>query len=403
MATDSTTAAGLFKRLYDDREIEKIVNEAVVTWKKIPKSPKRPAGEGYFFPVNVQGNQRGTGSINELEALHTPDTQVVQQGKVIPKIIEHTIRMSGLSMELAKGNEDSFADNVTYQMEEGLNDTAKECNAQLFRQGLGRLATVNGAVSSSATVTFKSGVPTHFRRGMYIDTINAGGTKQISGIKITDISIPNLTITLASTQSCDDNSYIYREHVGDNAPYDGKEVTGLKMVVDDGGLASTYENISRTTYPQFNGINIDKGSANLSNDSLQQAISRVKIFSNGKMPNKVISNTAQMRKYLDVVTPLKRFQDKSKMDSGYEEVPTWNGMEWIEDTDCDFDRVYLVNTKYLEKFELYPLKFDERGGDVMKWDPDYDAYVAYAKTYVNIGTRVPNAHAALINLATPTF
>ena len=403
MATDSTTASGLLKRLYDDREIEKIVNEVAVTWKKIPKSPKRPAGEGYFFPVNVQGNQRGTGSINELEALHTPDTQVVVQGRVQPKIVEHTIRMSGLSIELAKGNEDSFADNVTYQMEEGLNDTAKECNAQLFRDGSGKLAQVNGAVSSSATVTFKNGIPTHFRRGMYVDIINASNVKQVDSIKITDISIPNSTITLASTQSCDDLSYIYRENVGDNAPSDGKEIAGLKLVVDDGSLATTYENISRSTYPQFNGINIDMGSANLSNDALQRAISRVKILSNGKLPNKVVSNTAQFRKYLDVVTPLKRFQDKSKMDSGYEEVPTWNGMEWIEDTDCDFDRVYIYNSKYLERFELYPLKFDDRGGDIMKWDPDYDAYVAYAKIYVNVGTRVPNAHAALKTLATPTF
>lgn len=403
MATDSTTSSGLMKRLYDDREIEKLVNDVCVTWKKIPKSPKRPAGEGYFFPVNVEGNQRGTGSINELEALRTPGTQTVVQGKVIPKIVEHTIRISGLSMELAKGNEDSFADNLTYQMEEGLNDTAKEMNAQLFRQGLGRIAQVAGAVSGSATVTFDNGVPTHFRVGMYVDIVNASSVKQVDSIKITAIDIANSQVTLASSQSCDDDSWIYRENVADNAPTDGKEITGLKLVVDDGTIVSTYENISRSTYNQFDGITIDAGSANLSNDMLQRAISRVKIQSNGKMVNKVVSNTSQFRKYLDVVTPLKRFQNKDKMDSGYEEVPTWNGMEWIEDTDCDFDRVYLLNTKYIERFELYPLKFDDHGGDVLKWDPDYDAYVAYAKAYTNVGTRVPNAHACIKSLATPTY
>jgi hypothetical protein len=110
-----------------------------------------------------------------------------------------------------------------------------------------------------------------------------------------------------------------------------------------------------------------------------------------------------MRKYLDIVTPLKRFDSKDKFDSGYTEVPVWNGMEWVEDTDCGFGDLYMYDPDYVERFEVTAFSWDNRGGDIFKWDPGYDAYIAYAKAYDNLGSRVPNAVARAKSLATPTF
>lgn len=400
--TDYSSVSGLLKNVYDERAIEDLQNKEVVTWKKIKKAPQKPVGNGFYTPALVKGNQRGQGSQNELEALRTPATQTVLQFIISPKIFTHTIRLSGLSIEMARGNEASFANNLTFQMEEGLKDAAKELNAQVFRSGLGRLAQVNGAVSASTSLVFDNGVPTHLKRGMFIDVYN-GSTREIDSIEITDVNPATNTATLASAQTCSDNAYVYRENTNDNAPTGGKELSGLPLVTDNGTISATYQGLSRSTYPILSGISIDGGGANVSNDMLQRAISRVKILSNGKMPNKVISNTSQMRKYLDIVTPLKRFQSKDKMDSGYEEVPTWNTLEWVEDTDCQFDTIYMISTDYLEKYEVYPLKFDDTDGKILYKDPGFDAFVAYAKYYGNIGTRTPNAHVAITNLATPSF
>ena len=401
MPVDSSTIDGLLKKVYTPKEIENLQNMETATLSKIKKSPKKPAGQGFVFPVNLKKKKKGQGSQNELEALRTSGSQTPVQGTILPKVFTHTIRYSGLSLAIAKGNEESFADNATFQVEEGFKDSSKELNAQLFRDGSGLLALVNGAVSASATVTFDNGVPTHFREGMELDFFN-GATKEVSAAEVSSINISSSQIVLSSAVTLTDNDEIYRAGVNDNAPTDGKEWAGLPLVTDDGSLLTTYEGISRSTYPKWDGISIAQSGANISNDKLQQAISRVKVTS-GKKPKKIISNTSQFRKYLDVVTPMKTFNDSNKMDSGYVAVPTWNGMEWIEDTDCAFDTIYMIDPDYFELFEVTPLQLSEEDGKVFKWDNGYDAYVSYIKSYANSGSTCPNAHVAITGLATPTF
>ena len=402
MGVDSTTIAGLLKRVYKDGDVENIQNQETETWKKLKKSPKKPAGDGFYGPATLEGNQRGQGSQNELEALRTPASQVPQQYKISPKVFSHIIRFSGLSADIAKGNEESFADNITYQYEEGMKDSAKELNAQLFRDGSGKVAQVNGAVSASASVTFDNGVPTHFKRGMYVDMINGSAVKQIDSIEVTDVDISAGTITLASAQTCDDDSWIYRENTADNAPTDGKEIAGLPLVTDDGTLLTTYQNISRSTYPQYDGITIDASSVNISNDLLNRTKARMKVLG-GKSPKKICSNTSQMRKYLDIVTPTIRHETDETLDSQKVPVPTWNGMEWICDTDCGFGDVYMWDPSHVLKFELRPLKLDDSDGKTVKWDSGYDAFVSYLKWYGNVGTTNPLGAARLKSLAEPTF
>lgn len=403
MGVNTTTINKLLKEVYSTGNIEKMFNEEVGALKRIKKSPEKPLGRGIKIPINLEGNERGQGSQNELEALREPNYQVTEEFTILPKVFTHAIRVSGLSLEVGQGGESSYAKTLVYQTDEGLKDAMKEKSAQFFRDGSGKLAQVNGAVVNSTTVTFNNGVPTHFRVGMYVDIINAGNVKQVNSIKITDVDIANNQIILASNQSCDDDSFIYREDVADNAPTDGKELAGTKLLVDNGTLSTNYQGLSRVTYPQIDGITIDAGGANLSNDLLERAISRVKILSSGKMPNLTISNTSQFRKYLTVLTPMKQFESKEKMDSGYETVPTWNGKEWLVDTDCDFDRVYMIHTDYYKRYVVTDLAFDEKFGQMLKWDPGFDAGVAYAKSYENLGSNNPKAHVAITNLATPTF
>jgi len=402
MGTDTTTIDGMLKRVYTKDAIIDITNKEVKTISQIKKSSLKIGGQGGWFPVTIEGNERGQGSQNELESLRTPNSQVPKQAYVLPKIFTHTIRFSGLSLEVADTDDESFVNNLTYQTDQGIKDSLKEENCQLFRDGSGKIAQVNGAVTTSSTVTFDNGCPTHFRAGMYVDVINAGSTKQIDSIKVTGVNITNSQITLASNQSCDDDSWIYREDTADNAPTDGKEFAGLKLMVDDGTLLATYQGISRTTYNQWDGLSIATGGVNLSDDILQRAAAQVMVYS-GRSVKKIISNTSQFRKYLSILTPAKEYRVGDKMDSGYKVMPTWNGLEWMVDTDCQFDRVYMYDPDYVEISEIHPLKLDDKTGSVFRWDSGYDAFVVVLKHYANFVCRNPKSLIALTGLATPTF
>lgn len=402
MGVDSTTVSGLLKEVYSDDKVENIQNMETETWGTIKKSSKKPSGSGFFGPVNLKGNQRGQGAQNELEALRTPGAQAPQQFRVLPKVLTHTIRYSGLSMEIAEGNEDSFAENTTFQVEEGMADFAKEHNAELFRDGSGKIGQVNGTVSGSATVTLDNTVMPHFREGMYVDAINGSSVKQIDSIEVTAVDITNNQITLGSAQSCDDDSWIYREDTADNAPTDGKELAGFPLLSDDGSILTTFENISRSTYPRWDGINISGGSANVSNDFLVRMRSQAKVIG-GKKMKKICSNTSQMRKYLNIIVPAITFEKGKDLDSQRDPMPTWNGMEWMEDSDCAFDEIYMYDPAAINRYVVRDIHVDDRDGKTVKWSSGFDAYVTILKSYQNIGISNPKCMVRAHTLATPTF
>ncbi len=405
---DTTTITNLVKRVYTKDVLENLQNQAADTWPKLKKSSKKPNGEGLFGGNISAGNQRGQGSQNELEALRTPGHQVTNQYKIVPKVFTHLIRLSGLSMDVAKGNEDSFADNQTLQMDEGLKDATKEINAQMFRDGSGKIAQVNGAISPSTSLVYDHGCPTHFKVGMFIDVLNSG-TKEIDSVEITDNDIPTQTLTIASS-TCTDDMWIYREDTADNAPTDGKEIAGFPRITDDGSDVATYEGIIRTGagyISAWKGLEYAAGGANISDDMLQQACARGKVYAGAKY-NNITSNTSQVRKYIALTLPSVKFEPGKKRDSGagkgVEADGVWQGKTWTIDTDCPFDEVILWNDEYVERYDVRDLSFDDSDGKILKWDQGYDAFVMYAKHYGNVGTIHPRKAAFRITgLATPTF
>lgn len=404
MSVDSGTISGILKRVYSPEAIEDQQNRQYITWAKIDKAPGRPTGLGFFGSVLLAGNQEGLGAQNELEALRSSGQQRPEQYVIRPKILTDTIQFSGLSLEIAKGNEEAFANNLTFQTDEALRDAFKELNGQLFRDGSGLLTLVNGAVVASKTIVMDS--VQYLRQFERIDIFDAATDtiKEANGVQILDINPITNTITVDIPVTVDDNAFVYRQFVHDQAPVDGKELAGLRLAVDDGTVSASYEGILRTgvgSFPNWRGIIVNAGAVNLTNDLLQRTIMRLKV-AGAPEPDILVAHPQQTRKYLDIVTPLKRFDKTQTLDSGYTSLE-WNGRAWMEDTDCPYDVVYFMNKSYFRKYEVHSLKLDDQSGQTLKWNPGFDSFIAYLKYYGNLGSQRPNALARLENLVVPTF
>lgn len=407
MAVDVGTISGILKRVYSPEKIEDQQNRQYMTWSKIKKAPGRPAGLGFFGSVLLSGNQEGLGSQNELESLRQSGSQRAQQYVITPKILTDTIQFSGLSLEVAKSNDEAFANNLTFQMEESMTDAFKELNGQLFRDGQGVIARVAAIAAPGATVlTFNS--VQYIKQNMQIDIFDAATNTvlQVSGDQIVDINIVTNQVTVATPipVGLAVNDFVYRTRVHTGAPTDGKELAGLRLAVDDGTISATYESIPRTgvgAQPNWRGIVVNAGAVNLSNDLLQRTIMRMKVAGSAE-PDMLVAHPQQTRKYLDVVTPLKRFDKTGNLDSGYTKLE-WNGRPWMEDTDCPTDSVYYINTNYFRKYEVRGLALDDQNGQVLKWNPGFDGFIAYLKYYGNLGSQRPSNLARLENLVVPTF
>ncbi len=394
MAVDFSSISGYLKRVYSPEKIEDQQNRQYITWSMIQKAPEKPSGLGFFGSVLLAGNQEGLGSQNELENLRQSGAQRTQQFQINNKILTDTIQFSGLSLDLAKTNVESFANTLTFQIEESMTDSFKELNGQLFRDGSGVIARVAVAALVGDTVITLANVQ-YIKQYEKLDIFDAAtnAVLEVDGSQVIDINIVTNQITLSSpiTVALAVDDYVYRTKVHTGAPADGKELAGLRLAVDDGTVSASYENIPRTgagAYPNWRGIIVNAGGVNLSNDLLQRTIMRMKVAGSAE-PDMLVAHPQQTRKYLDIVTPLKRFDKTGNLDSGYTKLE-WNGRPWMEDTDCPADAIYMINKKYFRKYEMRGLSLDDQSGQTLKWNPGFDGFIAYLKYYGNLGSQRPS-------------
>jgi len=187
-------------------------------------------------------------------------------------------------------------------------------------------------------------------------------------------------------------------------------MSGLKLIIDNGTVATTFQNINRSTNPQYNaGVIALSSTPALARDHLRRMLAQVQILQGRVSPSlEFWSHPAQLHAYMDMGWTLKRFNDgNKKLDLGYTAVE-WEGFPWIVDTDCPKDHIFAVDRDLIFKVIARKLSFDDRTGSILKQVPSStagqytDAFVAFLMTRLNLGTYVPNAHVKLNGLSVPT-
>lgn len=397
MSTTTTSISGLVKRIYDSY-VEKQQNLKHRTTDTFGKSSKKynAGGEGFFGAINDYGNEAG-GAQNESESFRTIDNENYTQWKVTPKINIWPIEFTGLSAAAADGNEEAFAKSVVDALDMAKERLLSDENRQFFGLGTGLLALPTVSVTAAATqLTVDS--TQYLRRNQVIDIFN-GSTKTVDSYRITSVNHQtkqigfdtSLGVAVITTDA------LVKENIRDSAPTDGKEMMGLRGIVDDGTDVQTFQNVDSATNLIWRSTRIDASSANLTSDLLQRLEDDVSILS-GDDVDTFITHHKQRRKYLDLVVPQKRYTS-DKMDSGHSSL-SFNGKKFMLDKDCQSDTVYALCKKYIRRFEVDPLKMGGYGSsDQFLRTTNKDVFQAYWRHYANYGTSKRNAHGKITSLA----
>lgn len=400
MATDLSTVAGALKRVYDDY-VEKQQNLKSRAIDEISKSLEKynPGGEGFFGDANMYGNE-SVGAITETESFRTIDNESYSQFKVNPKVLVAPIEFSGLSAKAADSNDESFVAVVVDALDMAKERLKKDENRQFYGIGTGALALVAGATASTVT-SFSVDSAQYLRANMVIDIFNST-SKSLDSRRIQDVDKTTNVVYFATSigTTLQANDVLVKENIRDSAPTDGKEMMGLRGIVDDGTDLTTFENIDASANRIWRGRRIDASSANLTSDLLQRLLDDVMVLG-GEDPDTIIMHPKQRRKYLDLVVPQKRYQDQN-LDTGFRKL-SFNGIELWLDVDCQDDTVYALKKSLLRKFEVAPLEMGtHEGSDRFLRIANKDAFQAYWRHYCNFGTSKRNAHGKIVSLAKPS-
>ncbi len=402
MATDLSSIAGGLKRVYDSY-IESAQNLSARSIDEIGKSLKKysPDGEGYFGAINDYGNESG-GAINETELFRTIDNEDYQQWKVVPKIEVWPIQFGGLTAAAAQGDDASFANLIVDALDRARDRLMSDENRQFFGLGNGALASPSVSVSA-AGVSFTVDSVQYLRRNMVVD-IFTGATKTVDSYRISYVDrVNNIVGFLTSIGvAINSTSVVVKENIRDSAPSDGKEMMGLRGIVDDSTDLTTFQNLNASTIYEWRSRRIAASSANLTSDLLQRLIDDVAILDpDGNEPDLMIMHRRQRRKYLDIVVPQKRFMD-GDMDAGFKKL-SFNGHDFLLDKDCQTDTVYALRKDKIRKFELEALGMGKHSGsDTFLRLVNQDVFQAYWRHYCNFGTSSRLSHGKITGLAVPT-
>lgn len=399
MASNTTNLTELLKNVYGTY-LQKQQNLSHAASDQIGKSAKKynAGGKGFFGGINTSGNE-SVGAITEEEQFRTIDNEQYKQFKVSPKINVAPIQLSGLVIESANSDAESFADAAVDALDMAKERLMKDINRQFFGKGDGLLAKPGGTVSSSAT-SFSVDSAQYLRKNMVVDIFN-GASKSVDSYRIQEVD-KAANVVYFSTQisvAITAGSEMVKENIRDSAPTDGKEMMGLRGIVDDATELTTFEDLDASLLRIWRGVRISSAT-NLTSDLLQRLLDDVRI-AGGESPDMIVMHHKQRRKYLDIVVPQKRYNDQS-LDAGHSKL-SFNGIDLFLDEDCQVDTVYALNKKFLARYDVLPLSIGRMdGSDQYLRIANYDVFQAYFRQYANWGSDKRNAHGKLVSLLTPS-
>lgn len=396
-AGGNTSNFGAFKRVYDSDAPTDLLQRRKGLFAKLATDKQRLKGEALYTDVEVMSNE-GIGAINENEQVPTPQHVRHVQPKVSPKLYAASVQFSELGVAMASDNESAFARMVENNLKNTEKSFDKRLEQDVWRPGKTSHAAIT-ATATSATQTVDAAWM--LREGVVYDVYNAAlSTLVVSQVQIRSKDVANNQVVLdRSITGTATNVFVPTGELT-NAPTEGKSLTGLQAIVDDGTYSATYLNVSRTTYPNWQGLVFDAGSNPISSDTLQRMLDRIMLNSEESDPPKLMSNVLQRRDYLDIVTPQVRYTGELNLDAGHNEI-MFNGIPWEVYVDCPTDEIYgltcMPTKAYTPKGERQYLNvggsnFYPRTGYLGRWATLY--------TFLNLICRQPNGNFRIHSLNT---
>lgn len=424
MAAFNMTAAQPLMKIYFNPRISKQFNTAAVLWNRYADGKGIPiSNRGMEIPTHLNPNANFNW-FSDGGTLPTGSGEQLTSALVGFYSFVEAVQLTGAALDAAGGDAVTYARALAFNIKMATINAIKYLNIYAYLAGDGILGLVGASVTLSTTVNSTVNVSgsieaAHYLRpGMGVAFLT-GSVLPVKGTA-TIVSMSNPIEDASGTQTIvvgpasAAGSLVLNDAIvvtGTSGAADSFQnvISGLKLIADNGTISSTFQNVNRGLFPQYNaGVIALASSPALARDHLRRTLATVQILQ-GKVSSSVeyISHPAQLHAYMDMGWTLKRFNDANKkLDLGYTAVE-WEGYPWVIDTDCPKDHIFLMDRDVMFKVVARELSFDDRTGSILRQVPSStagqytDAFVAFLIFRGNLGTYVPNAHVKLNGLSVP--
>jgi hypothetical protein len=301
--------------------------------------------------------------------------------------------MSGQTFELADENFQAFGSALTEEMDGLKDDIAKDTNRIIWGDGVGTLATTDGAGAgvNVASVGTTAAALKWIEVGTMIDIVTPGaGTMKVQNRQVTAINEATGDFTFdgaAGTWASGD--IVVRTGNWNLEPY------GLTALVTNSTTALF--NLSSTTEPKWKST-VDSAVGNLSESRMIALCDTLKTA--GGRPSVIFSDLGSRRAYFNLLTTQRRFTGTKTFEGGFNGLAFAYGDEIpiVEDTDAPDGKMWFLREDDFKIYRRKPWYFDDRDGGMWKWVNNYDAYEAFMKQYWEFAIRRRNTQAVMTGI-----
>jgi hypothetical protein len=387
-----TRIGGILKNVYSDTIVEQ-QNLAAVARKLFTKAKGvRLGGDHYEVSVRVGGNRAGVGPRNSDDPLPVPGRQQEKKFQIFDRAELGVIRVYDKDIENTRDNAQGFINHLDDEVTGVARDVLKDMNIITFGDGSDTLATVSAGTtavvtfvaSTSASGGFGNWGVRYLQVGDQIDIWSSNFSTQrtpVGGVTITALDPVTKTVTTNTSMTLTATDVVTRAN-GQNKAY-----VGLWSATDNGG--STFQGLSRTTYPNLKGYVLDIAGVALTEAHLQTLFSGIESAS-GEYPDLILTGSNGWDQYLALGVSLKRYINTLELDRGFQQLD-YNGVPFTKDVDNPPGAVFGLRREYVQNGVVTPLSWSEQDGAILKWDAGYAAYKGFMREYGNYVYPRPNS------------
>jgi hypothetical protein len=396
MSATLTTVAAILKEVYEGNINDQLNNERI-TIKRIERTAEgvgsnAVGGKYVTFPVRVSRNA-GISYRAENVAIAPAGRQGLKAAQENLKYGYGRIRLTGQLIALAESDRQSFTSAMDLEMEGIKDDLAKDENRIAYGHidaaiASGIKAKATGA-SSGSTVTVDT--TNHLDEGMVID-ITAAGTPVAGG---TALVISGITSNTTFTVTGGPPSVASGNYVSRTGDYN-QEPTGLNKIVSNTGALHV---LDPATTPKW-ASTVDSTTTALTELPMIKMVDDIR-RSGGQTISAIFASFGVRRSYWNLLTSLRRYNEPKTFEGGLTGLSFQYGekdIPVVADPDTPDKNMFFISESQIKIWRDKDWFWEDRGGSVLQWVTDYDAFEALMKKYWQMGTHQRNAHGKMTNI-----
>jgi len=389
--------------------IREQLNNSTILLNKVQRNERDVSGKQWMLAVHYKRNA-GVGARPDDGSLPTAGMQRYKNpyGKVAYNY--GRISITGPTIAASRDDAGAFARAMETEIKGVTTDVKKDVNFQLFNDGTGKRALVNGDPGTSTTLTVDSPGTQYFYDGMLItiqDPSSGVACTSSDGLTVSTVdSSTALTLSAAINADVADNDRVVAYGATDGAGVEATDcydMMGLKGIVDDGTHLTTLHGLSRDDYEWWkcathstddnSGTNRD-----LTLDLMQASMTAAE--KNGANTDLILTTFELRDAYAALLVSDKRFTgaDLMKLDGGWTALAYSGGkgaIPIVADIDCPPNTMFFLDTSHLNLMQMSDWNWMDKDGAVLSRVSDKDAYEAVLYWYADLATDKPRAFSFL--------